>query len=159
MSCWRRTTVLRIPAICLGFVCWEEWERFLNEHDDEFDWSPGHFASALCDSYDLDAYAGRLPNGRGCGPGDRLDMDLYPDEVSSVPGPFLDYCLAEIAPLPDEENTYHENDCARPLTPEEKKRYLPLYRGLFPAFAPEKMDDVHYCRYEWYDGSEAYYLY
>ena len=159
VSCWRRTTVLRIPALCLGFEYWGEWEEFLEKHDRDFDWRPGCFASALCDSYPYGEYAKWLPRGRGCAPGDRLDMNLYPGVVQSVPGPFLDYCLEEILPLPPGENTYHEADCARPLEPDEKEKYLPLYRKLFPGFPSERMNDVHYCRYEWYDGSEAFYFY
>ena len=159
MSCWRRTTVLRIPAICLGFIYWQDWDAFLEEHDAGFDWSPGHFASALCDSYPYEEYADWLPRGRGRGPRDPLDMGLYPGTVKAVPGPFLDYCLEEILPLPAEENAYHETDCARPLDADEKRRYLPLYQKLFPGFTLERMEDVHYCRYEWYDGSEAPYLY
>ena len=159
MSCWRRTTVLRIPAICLGFETWYEWEMFLEKHDREFQWEPGYFASSLCESYPYSEYARWLPYGRRCEPYDYLDMNLYPDKVSKVPGPFLDYCLEEIIPLPPEENTYHAQDCARPLTPEEQAEYLPLYQKLFPGFSPEQMNDVHYCRYEWYDGSDAPYMY
>lgn len=159
MSCWRRTTVLRIPAICLGFIYWWEWNEFLEKHDDEFDWEPGYFASAMCDSYDRDAYSRYLAGGRGYEDWDLLDMNLYPDVVKSVPGPFLDYYLDEIVPLPYEENTYHKNDCARPLTQDEKEKYMSLYQKLFPDFTLENMNDVHYCHYEWYDGSEAPYYY
>ena len=159
MSCWRRTTVLRIPAICLGFDYWSDWNEFLEKHDEEFCWSPGYFAPALCDSYSYEDYDKWLPGGRGCEPWDRLDMNLYPEIVQSVPGPFLDYCLNETAPLPSEENTFHANDCARPLDEDEKARYLPLYQSLFPDFTLKNMSDVHYCHYEWYDGSEAGYFY
>lgn len=86
-------------------------------------------------------------------------MHLYPDTIASVPEPFLDYHLEEIAPLPPEENTYHQNDIARPLDNDEKIKYLPLFQALFPDFTLAKMDDVHYCRYEWYDGSDAPYYY
>ena len=113
----------------------------------------------MCDSYDWDAYSGYLAGGRGYEDWDLLDMNLYPDVVKSVPGPFLDYYLDEIVPLRYEENTYHENDCARPLTQDEKEKYLPLYQELFPDFTLEKMNDVHYCHYEWYDGSDAPYYY
>ena len=160
MSCWRRTTVLRIPAIRLGFETWGEWNRFLEKHDEDFGWDPGCFGPALCDSYSREDYAKYLPRGRrGCEDRDRLDMNLYPDVVQSMPGPFLDYCLEEIIPLPPEEFTDHDMDVARPLTQEEKGKYLPLFQKLFPDFTPERMDDVHYCRYEWYDGSEAGYFY
>ena len=160
MSCWRRTTVLRIPAVCLGFVYWGEWNEFLEKHDEEFCWEPGFFAEALCESYPREEYAPHLPSGsRGCNSGDRLVMGLYPGTVKTVPGPFLDYFLEDILPLPDEENTFHENDFTRPLSRAEKEKYLPLYQELFPAFTPENMKDVRYCRYEWYDGCEASYLY
>ena len=159
MSCWRRTTVLRIPAICLGFQLWGEWEAFLEEHDLEFDWEPGCFSSSLCESYSYEDYSEWLPGGRDSGPWDRLDMGLYPDTVQSVPGPFLDYWLEDVIPLPPEQNAYHARDIARPLSAEERRKYLPLYRTLFPDFSLKQMKDVHYCRYEWYDGSEAAYLY
>ena len=159
MSCWCRTTVLRIPAICLGFEYWQDWDEFLEKHKEEFHWCPGYFASAICDSYSREDYVGYLVGERGSEPWDRLDMDLYPDVVQSVPGPFLDYYLEEIAPLPPEENTYNDNDCARPLSQEEKEKYLPLFLKLFPDFTLERMNDVHYCHYEWYDGSEAFYFY
>jgi len=42
---------------------------------------------------------------------------------------------------------------------DEKIKYLPLFQALFPDFTLAKMDDVHYCRYEWYDGSDAPYYY
>ena len=159
MSCWRRTTVLRIPAICLGFVYRWEWEEFLEKHEDDFQWEPCFFASALCSSYSWEDYS-KLP-GRDDDQGleERLDLNLYPDLVKSVPGPFLDYYLEEIIPLPHEENSYHDNDCARLLTEREKEKYLPLYQKLFPDFTLERMRDVHFCSYEWYDGTEAYYLY
>ncbi len=159
MSCWCRTTVLRIPAVCLGFVFWKDWEDFLEAHREDFCWAPGCFAPAVCMGYDPEAYGKWLPEGRSEEPRDRLDMNLYPAVVPSVPGPFLDYCLEEIAPLPPEESTYHREDCARPLSGAEKRRYLPAFRRLFPGFTLARMQDVHYCRYEWYDGSDAPYLY
>ena len=159
MSCWRRTTVLRIPAVCLGFECWSDWDEFLDLHDEDFIGLPGHFTSALCDSYSYEDYDKWLPGGRGYEPWDRLDMNLYPEIVQSVPGPFLDYYLDDIAPLPWEENTYNANDCARSLDEDEKAKYLPLFQSLFPDFTLEKMSDVHYCSYEWYDGSDAPYSY
>ena len=160
MSCWRRTTVLRIPAICLGFTFWWEWREFLDKHEEDFDWSPGHFANALCDGYSYEDYHKWLGRkGRQSDDWDTLDMGLYPDVVQSMPGPFLDYYLEEICPLSPEENTYNESDCVRLLTQEEKEKYLPLFMKLFPNFTLERMNDVHYCHYEWYDGSEAFYFY
>ena len=137
MSCWRRTTVLRIPAIRLGYINRQEWDGFLGKHEEDFNWEPGFFAPALCDCYEWDDN----------------------DEPERVPGPFLDYYLDEIIPLLPEENSYHENDCVRELTQVEKEKYLPLFRELFPDFTMEKMKDVHYCQYEWYDGTEAPYNY
>ena len=159
MSCWRRTAVLRIPAILLGFEYRGEWEEFLAKHEEDFDWEPGCFAEALCDSYEWEDYSKWCKGKVDGGPGARLDLNAYPDLMKTIPGPFLDYYLEEILPLPPEENTYHENDCARPLTQKEQEKYLPLYQKLFPAFTLEDMNGVHYCRYEWYDGAEAPYYY
>lgn len=159
MSCWRRTTVLRIPALYLGFEYWEEWNAFLREHDKEFDWSPGRFASGLCENYLYDDYYKWIGNNESARASKRLDLGLFPDRIKTVPGPFLDYWLEEISPLSPEENTYGASNSLRELTEKEKKRYLPLYRKLFPDFTMEKMKDVHYCRYEWYDGAEAGYYY
>lgn len=159
MSCWRRTTVLRVPALALGFKYRWEWNQFLEKHEEDFNWEPGCFAEAMCDSYEHDEYSKWLSAEEGNDRRQKLDLNLYPDLVKSVPGPFLDYYLDEIMPLPLEENTYHENDCVRPLTNEEKVKYLPLYRKLFPDFTMDRMGDVHYCHYEWYDGAEAPYMY
>ena len=160
MSCWRKTTVLRIPAVSLGFETWGEWSAFVTEHKKEFHWDPGCFAVALCESFIRKDYAEWLPpGGRCCEDRDRLDMGLYPDKVKSAPGPFLDYYLDEIAPVKSEQRTYNRDSCARPLDPDEKEKYLPLYRELFPNFTLDDMKDVHYCRYEWYDGCEAQYCY
>lgn len=113
----------------------------------------------MCDSYEYDEYSKWLSGKEGYERRKMLSLNLYPETVKSVPGPFLDYYLDEVAPLSPEENTYHENDSVRPLTQEEKVRYLPLYRKLFPDFTLERMDDVHYCQYEWYNGAEAPYMY
>ena len=155
MSCWTRTTVLRIPAIFLGFEYWQEWEDFLDAHEEDFHFRTGCFSAAIC--HRLDDCPKWLYDGSE--PWDRLDMHLYPDTIASVPGPFLDYHLEEIAPLPPEENTCHQNDTARPLNKDEKIKYLPIFQALFPDFTLAKMDDVHYCRYEWYDGADAPYYY
>ena len=159
MSCWRRTTVLRIPAIALGFISFGEWEQFLEEHEEDFSWEPGCFAEAMCDRYEYEEYSKWLTGEEGGDPSQRLNLNLYPDLVKSVPGPFLDYYLDEICPLSDKENTYGSSNCARPLTEKEKKKYLPIFRKLFPDFTMEQMEKVHYCRYEWYDGCEAAYYY
>ena len=76
-----------------------------------------------------------------------------------MPGPFLDYYIEEISPLTSEDRKYGADNCARPLTQEEKEKYMPLYQMLFPDFTIEKMEKIHYCRYEWYDGAEAQYFY
>ena len=94
MSCWRRTTVLRIPAAALGFKTRREWDDFLREHEDEFDWEPGSFGESMSDSY---------PWGLGWRDADfddpswRLDS-RDPGHPDVVPGPFFDYFLEEIMP-------------------------------------------------------------
>lgn len=159
MSCWRKTTVLRIPAIALGFEYRREWKEFVKKFDDELGWDPGFFAVALCDEYPWKEYNPWLKGKDKYDPNQRLDLGVFPNLVKSTPGPFLDYYLDEISPLTYEERSYHQGDCARPLTQEEKEKYLPLYQKLFPHFTLENMNDVHYCQYEWYDGAEAQYLY
>ena len=129
------------------------------KHEKDFSWEPGCFAAAICESYEYDEYSKWLSGKEGYDPWQMLNLNLYPDLVKAVPGPFLDYYLDEIVPLPPEENTYNENDGVRPLTQEEKEKYLPLYYKLFPDFTLENMDDVHYCHYEWYDGTDAPYMY
>lgn len=49
MSCWTRTTVLRIPAIFLGFEYWQQWEDFLDAHEEDFHSRTGCFSAAICD--------------------------------------------------------------------------------------------------------------
>ena len=61
--------MLRIPAIALGFVYRWEWDAFLDKHEEEFDWSPGCFASALCSSYPWDDYMKWLMGKGDDGPG------------------------------------------------------------------------------------------
>ena len=56
MSCWRRTTMLRIPAIYLGFEYWEQWKAFLRRHEDDLDWSQRYFSNALCENYLYEDY-------------------------------------------------------------------------------------------------------
>ncbi len=71
-------------------------------------------------------------------------------------GPFLDYILSDRAPVATSYGCVYD---ARPLTPTEKKRYMPVYKKLFPDFTWEQMDQVHYCECTWYDGTEAPYCY
>lgn len=155
MSCRRRTTVLRIPASALGLRTRREWEGFLKEHENDLDWEPGYFNESLSESRPADM----RPRG-----GDPYDPDLRLDERDPecpdvVPGPFLDYCLEEIVPLPPEEDSYGENNLCRPLKKKEAVKYLPLFKELFPRFTLKDMEHVKWCRYEWYDGSDAPYLY
>ncbi len=158
MSCWRKTTVLRVPALALGFQYRWEWSRFLEQHRKEFGWDPGWFTPALCENYSFKEHSKWLEGTDIYDPQMRLDLNVYPALVKTVPGPFLDYYIDEVS-LRSEERKYGMDDCARPLTPEEKEKYLPLYQKLFPEFTLENMEDVHYCRYEWYDGAEAQYFY
>lgn len=155
MSCWRRTTVLRIPASTLGFTFRREWNAFLNEHDDDFNWEPGYFAESLSDSYPAGF---RWREAGFTDPEWRLDQ-RNPKHPEIVPGPFLDYCLDEEEPVEPEPENRTLNDIARPLSDAEMKEYLPLFRSLFPHFAPENMRAVYLCRYDWYDGTNAPYLY
>lgn len=91
-------------------------------------------AAAICESYEYDEYSKWLSGEEGYDPWQMPNLNLYPDIVKAVPGPFLDYYLEETKPLPYEENTYHENECVRPLTEEEKEKYLPLYQKAFSRF-------------------------
>jgi hypothetical protein len=45
------------------------------------------------------------------------------------------------------------------LNAEQMKTYLPKYQRLFPHFTMKDMEAVRLCDYEWYDGSDAPYLY
>ena len=155
MSCWRRTTVLRVPAARIGFQSRRQWDDFLKKHEEDFDWEPGYFNESLCDSSPL------MP-GWSTADSDGPDCPLNqvnPDCPGIVPGPFLDYHLDEIIPLPPEDNHFHQNDRALPLTESEKEEYLPLFRTLFPRFTIKDMESVRRCEYEWYDGTNPPYLY
>ena len=155
MSCRRRTTVLRIPASALGMKTRREWENFLREHEDDLDGEPGHFGESLSESR---PWSPSRPEADLPGPLDRLDS-RDPACPDVVPGPFLDYCLEEILPLPPEQDRWGEKNTARPLKKKEAERYLPLFKALFPRFTLKDMEYVRWCRYEWYDGSDAPYLY
>ena len=159
MSCWHKTTVLRIPAIALGFEYFGEWNQFLKKIEDELGWGPGWFDSALCENYPYKEYDEVLKGIDRYDPKRRLDLNVYPELIKSVPGPFLDYYIEEIVPLKDEDREFNMSDGARPLRQEEKEKYLPLYQKILPGFTLENMEAVHYCQYEWYDGAEAQYLY
>lgn len=155
MSCWRRTTVLRIPASILGFQYRRQWDDFLKRHDEEFDWDVGYFNEALCDDYPLtfDWHTSNFDD-----PDWVLDQ-RSPDHPEIVPGPFLDYCLDEIIPLHPEFNSFGQNNAALPLEESEMEKYLPLYQKLFPHLTMREMEAVRWCEYEWYDGTNAPYLY
>jgi hypothetical protein len=45
------------------------------------------------------------------------------------------------------------------LNEAQMKQYLPVYQKLFPHFTMKDMEAVRLCDYEWYDGSDAPYLY
>lgn len=155
MSCWRRTTVLRIPAAALGFRTVREWNDFLMEHEDDFGWEPGDFGESMSDRY---------PWGLGWrdadfdDPGWRLDS-RDPRHPDVVPGPFFDYCLEETMPIEPEDNPHSEVDKAVLLSGSEMEEYLPLYRKLFPKFTLKDMEAVRRCEYVWYDGTNSPYLY
>ena len=155
MSCWRRTTVLRIPVSALGFQYRREWDEFLKEHDEELDWEPGYFNESLSDDYpfSLSWREADFDN-----PDWRLDQ-RDPKHPEIVPGPFLDYHIKEIMPLHPEYNTYGKNDTAVPLYESEMEGYLPLFQKLFPNLTLKDMEAVRWCEYEWYDGTNAPYLY
>ena len=155
MSCRRRTTVLRIPASALGFQYRREWDAFLKEHEDEFDWEPGYFNESLSDECPW-VPGWREPDFRS--PDWKLDQ-RSPEYPEIIPGPFLDYCLEEIIPLDPEEDSYGEINRAVPLDESEREEYFPLYRQLFPHFTMKDMEAVRLCEYEWYDGTDAPYLY
>ena len=78
-----------------------------------------------------------------------------PSLCESSQGEFLDYILTNRAPVEGDGCTMH----ARSLTPAEAEKYLPVFRKQFPGFTPEQMNDVHYCEYTWYDGTNAPYCY
>ena len=154
MSCWCRTTVLRIPAAKLGFTYRWQWLEFLKEHKEEFRWADGYFCSSPADDY---PYSFNWKDSDFYDP-DRLLDQRHPDHPEIVPGPFLDYNIEEIS-LSREEVTYGMKNASRPLTKAQIKKYLPLYRKLLPDFTEEQMQYVRYCTYEWYDGAEPQYFY
>ena len=155
MSCWHKTTVLRIPASALGFKYLREWKEFLNRHDEDFQWEEGYFGETMCDDYPsiLDWGATEFTDP------DRELNQRDPRHPDIVPGPFLDYFLEDIYPLHPEYNSYHANDEVSLLDEDEMKEYLPEYQSLFPRFTLKDMEAVRKCTFEWYDGSGAAYLY
>lgn len=155
MSCWRRTTVLRIPASALGFQLRRQWDAFLKLHTRDFRWETGFFNESLCDYYPWILMWGEA---------DFENPDWHlgqrnPEYPEVVPGPFLDYHLDEIRPLPPELNGHGDHNKALPLEEAELEEYLPLFRRLIPHFTRKEMEAVRWCEYDWYDGSNPPYLY
>ena len=66
-------------------------------------------------------------------------------------GPMIDYILSDTAPV--EGGGYKSS--ARLLWGQEMEEYYPVFQEAFPGFTLEQMEDVHYCEYKWYDGTEA----
>ena len=155
MSCWRRTSVYRIPVSKLGFEYRWQWNEFCKEHEKAFNWRSGYFEASLSET---------LPGGASWRNGD-YNHPMWPlarrnpDFPGVVPGPFLDYKIRETEPLSPEDNTYGENNVVRPLDEDEEGRCLWIFRRLFPDLTPDKMKDVRFCEYEWYDGTDAPYMY
>ncbi len=78
-----------------------------------------------------------------------------PSLCSYENGPMIDYILSDTAPV-------EGGGCklsARLLWDSEEEEYFPLFQERFPGFTHEQMEDVHYCEYKWYDGTEAPYCY
>ena len=89
---------------------------------------------------------------------DRMDWEegcFAPSLCTYEHGPFLDYILKDRAPVQGNGCDYD----ARPLTPAERRKYLPVFQRMVPGFTREQMEDVHYCECIWYDGTEAPYCY
>ena len=63
---------------------------------------------------------------------------------------YFDYVLYD-SPMPNGSalDSYWR---ARPMAPWEKRRYLPVFQRLSPTV---DMDQVCYCEYVWYDGTDA----
>ena len=153
MSCRHRTVVLRIPASALGFQRLREWNEFLIQHEDDFDWEEGCFCEALCDSIPWGLDRSILVK---TDPDCRLDQ-RDPRHPETIPGPFLDYYLLDDYPFEAGEDG--GGYMVSRLDEEQMKKYLPVYQSLFPHFTMKDMEAVRLCDYEWYDGSDAPYLY
>lgn len=82
---------------------------------------------------------------------------IQPTLCSKEKGYFIDYVLEEEEPVNYTDNEF--DPVARPLTEAEKKLYLPAFQEMFPAFTLREMEDVHYCAYVWYNGTDAPYCY
>ena len=155
MSCWHKTTLLRIPVSALGFKYLREWQEFVRQHEDDLQWEEGYFCESMSDDY---------PWGLNWGSTEFTDPDWQldqrdPDHPEIVPGPFLDYYLEDIWPLDPDHNTYGANNDISELSEEEMADYLPEYRELFPHLTLKDMKAVRRCRFEWYDGTNPSYFY
>ena len=155
MSCWHKTTLLRIPVSALGFKYLREWQEFVRQHEDDLQWEEGYFCESMSDDY---------PWGLNWGSTEFTDPDWQldqrdPDHPEIVPGPFLDYYLEDIWPLDPDLNTHGANNDISELSEEEMADYLPEYRELFPHLTLKDMKAVRRCRFEWYDGTNPSYFY
>lgn len=155
MSCWHWTIVLRIPASALGFKYLRDWNEFLRKNDDYFQQEEDCFYESLSEDYP-DKYNWKVNERRD--PDWQLDQ-RDPNHPEIVPGPFLDYYLRDEYPLQPDDNYYGKWNDAVCLDESDKDYYLPEFQKLFPDFTLEDMDAVHMCEYEWYDGTDAPYLY
>ena len=155
MSCWHKTTLLRIPVSALGFKYLGEWQKFVEEHQDKFKWEEGHFCESLSEDY---------PSGLNWGSIEFYDPEWQldqrdPEHPEIVPGPFLDYYLEDIYPLDPDYNTYGANNEISGLSEEAMEDYLPDYQELFPHLTLNDMEAVCRCKFEWYDGTSPSYFY
>lgn len=155
MSCWHKTTLLRIPVSALWFNYLREWQEFVRQHEDDLQWEEGYFCESMSDDY---------PWGLNWGSTEFTDPDWRldqrdPDHPEIVPGPFLDYYLEDIWPLDPDLNTHGANNDISELSEEEMADYLPEYRELFPHLTLQDMKAVRRCRFEWYDGTNPSYFY
>lgn len=80
-----------------------------------------------------------------------------PSLCSKENGYFIDYILEEEEPIDYTDNEF--DPIARPLTAAEKALYLPVFQQFFRPFTLKEMEDVHYCAYVWYNGTDAPYCY
>ncbi|MDO5133626.1 MAG: hypothetical protein Q4D81_11710 [Eubacteriales bacterium] len=155
MSCWHYTVVLRIPASALGFKSLREWNEFLRKHEDDFSWEEDCFCESLSEDFPL-LYSRGWRNNKD--PDRQLDQ-RDPEHPDIVPGPFLDYYLRDDYPLQPDDNSFGEINEIRCLDESDMKEYLPVYQSLFPHFTLKDMEAVRECIFEYYDGSDAPYLY
>ena len=80
-----------------------------------------------------------------------------PALCSKEKGYFIDYILEDEEPADFTDGEF--DPVARKLTAAEKKLYLPVFQKMFPQFSLREMEDVHYCAFVWYNGTDAPYCY